>query len=295
LGASDNRKRRFLACMLTALFLQLCFPALINAAPPAPDLSLTCSLSLVMKDSAGVSVPGGSVSIHKAADWDLTGATPSWSLTDAYAACGISAADIDSEASAGPLAAYTRRNSVAGIEKPIDAEGKVKFTSLPAGLYLVVQTRAAAGYRAFSPFLLALPHYSAAEGIYSGHVTALPKTVHEPEPSDGPDPPDPPPAVPPAVPPADPPADPNDPSGEKPDPPKPADPLYFSDGPDPSSPSGDSEPPGNDGSSGGAGGPLLPNTGQLWWPVPVLALGGTFLIFLARAIRKRADDNGEHN
>lgn len=37
-------------------------------------------------------------------------------------------------------------------------------------------------------------------------------------------------------------------------------------------------------------GPTLPQTGSLWWPVPLLALAGMILLALGRLIRRRKDD-----
>ena len=36
----------------------------------------------------------------------------------------------------------------------------------------------------------------------------------------------------------------------------------------------------------------LPQTGQLWWPVPFLALGGMFFLLIG-ALRRRGDEYGE--
>lgn len=44
-----------------------------------------------------------------------------------------------------------------GITEEIDPEGAVAFTGLEAGLYLVVQTQASAGFLPIKPFLVRLP------------------------------------------------------------------------------------------------------------------------------------------
>ena len=36
--------------------------------------------------------------------------------------------------------------------------------------------------------------------------------------------------------------------------------------------------------------PTLPQTGMLWWPVPVLAAAGMMFIFIGALMRRRRDD-----
>jgi hypothetical protein len=61
-------------------------------------------------------------------------------------------------------------------------------------------------------------------------------------------------------------------------------------GPDP----GESPEPGTPPPDGGTTGPTLPQTGQLWWPVPVLSAAGLLLFGLGWAWRAkgRRDDEG---
>jgi hypothetical protein len=61
-------------------------------------------------------------------------------------------------------------------------------------------------------------------------------------------------------------------------------------GPDP----GESPEPGTPPPDGGTTGPTLPQTGQLWWPVPVLSAAGLLLFGLGWASRAkgRRDDEG---
>ena len=56
---------------------------------------------------------------------------------------------------------------------------------------------------------------------------------------------------------------------------------------DPTNP-GKPTSPGTSGGSSGSKKPTLPQTGQLWWPVPLLACGG-MLCFLAGWVKNRRD------
>ena len=51
--------------------------------------------------------------------------------------------------------------------KIIGEEGNVIFENLPVGLYLLIQTEAAEGYNAVSPFLVSVPLQDGAGWIYN--------------------------------------------------------------------------------------------------------------------------------
>jgi hypothetical protein len=111
-------------------------------------------------------------------------------------------------------------------------DGRVSFTDLDAGLYLVWQNEedASDGYAAIHPFLISVPRWQ--NGAYAMHVDADPKVPFETEPTTPPPPPPPPP-------------------------------------------------------------PHLPQTGQLNWPVPVMAITGVMLFVTGWALclrRKRIAD-----
>ena len=115
----------------------------------------------------------------------------------------------------------------------VGENGKVTFSSLPFGLYLVVQKTAPAGYGKTEPFLVSLPYLE--EGEYQYDVASQPKTDLERDVTTKP-------TTSPTT--------------------KPA------------------------ASSGGK----LPQTGQLWWPVPVLNCGGLGCIVEGLLRRRRDGD-----
>lgn len=267
---AKKKTMRFLLWGLTVLLIQsLILPK--AAAAPAPDLSAPCGLTIVMTTSSGEPLPGGSVTLYHVAQWDLSGEQSAWTYTEAYAGCPISTEGLEEQDNADALARFTRRQDIAGESAGLE-EGEAHFAQLAPGLYLVVQTRAASGYLPFSPFLLALPLYSPSEQYYSCQVTAYPKTEPEPE-DDRPARPTPTPLIPVDPTPGTPlpPFDwPETPSGpDEPPVPSPESPAWtHTDSPTPER-------------------PTLPNTGQLWWPVPILAAGGLVMLALAWLLRRR--------
>ena len=143
--------------------------------------------------------------------------------------------DIQSPELAGKLSKLeSKLTPVTARPQKVGEDGKVTFSSLPFGLYLVVQKTAPAGYGKTEPFLVSLPYLY--EGEYQYDVASQPKTDLERElptrPTTGP-------ATNPTTSP---------------------------------------------------GGKKLPQTGQLWWPVPVLACGGLGCIVVGLIRKRRAGD-----
>ena len=98
------------------------------------------------------------------------------------------------------------------------------------------------------------------------------------------------------------PSDPDDPPGNDPDPPPVIPPPYEIDEPDvPLGPPPEFdpyEPPPSDEDEIEIDEPDvpladLPQTGQLWWPVPLLSVAGMFLFILGWALRRRSESYGE--
>ena len=147
-------------------------------------------------------------------------------------------------------------------QQNVDEEGYADFTKLPQGLYLVMQTEASHGYEAIKPFLVSIPLPDGDSWIYD--VDATPKvgaTIPD-TPETPPDTPETPPDTP------DTPPDTPDTPPDTPDLPE------QPDTPDtPVSP----ENPDNPVSPSNPDKPVLPQTGQLNWPVPVLACSGVLL------------------
>lgn len=285
------KKIRALLCLL-AIVLQAVLAPLACAEPPVPDLDAACSIRILVDGAA----PSAGVALYRVAELKLESGVFLWSYTEDYALCGISTAGLENNANAQALARYTEDQSISGTEMTLDSEGAADFAGLSAGLYLLVQTTPQSGYRRIAPLLLPLPFYSEPDGIYLYHVTAAPKTTSPPSP--GPVPPG---TTVPTVPdlpegddepdeePKEDPDNPQEPPDNEPDeqgpltednPPPPAVDEQPEDGTVPATDQTKEEPSA-----------VLPNTGQLWWPVPVLAICGLLLLLLSCILlKRRAED-----
>ena len=90
---------------------------------------------------------------------------------DAFAAIGIA---IDDPDLATKLDAYLSENEVAAIKLCTDTNGTASCTDLPLGLYFVRQTNAVEGFAPCTPFLVTVPMESTDGYVYA--VNASPKT-----------------------------------------------------------------------------------------------------------------------
>lgn len=204
-----------------------------------------------------------------------TDALGHWALTAEFSASGVDPAALataqDFAAAAETLARYAAAERLApAASQATDVAGEARFSDLASGLYLVTADTAVAGgweYRC-APFLLALPGLNAAGDGWVYDAAALPKLSRRalpnpPAPGPQPDP------------------DPEPEPTKTPEPtPEPTETPAPSDVPQPTP---EPEKPSPDGEK-------LPQTGQLRWPVPVLALLGIALTAAGLACRRRRDE-----
>lgn len=181
------------------------------SAQEGVDIDRSGSLSVTMSYK-GKPVPGGKLTVYQVANVHEDDGDYSFAYTPDFVSCPISTSELDSSELPAALAKIVRDKKLSGVTRSVDRNGKAVFRNLKAGLYLVVQTRAAVGYDKAGPFLVSLPVYE--NGRYRYDVEASPKVALEPVPTQPPDPPS----------------------------------------------------------------PVLPQTGQILWPVPVLAVLGLALI-----------------
>lgn len=95
----------------------------------------------------------------------------SYTFSNAFEDCGCA---LDDPALSVKLDAFVKENSVATEKLVTDAHGKVTFTNLPLGLYFVQQTNTVAGYAPCTSFLVTVPNHNADGYVYD--VNASPKT-----------------------------------------------------------------------------------------------------------------------
>lgn len=270
--------RKRLAAVLAALTL------LVWCAAPAfalevVDLSRTGSIKVSLYDSeTSEAVGGGTLTLYRVAKVQKDNANLSFVYTNGFEDCGVELGDLSEGELAGRLAEKIAATAESTTVEISDF-GAAEFGDLEVGLYLVVQTTAAENYNVINPFLVSVPIQE--NGSYVYDVDALPKVgtaaKKTPEPPDTPDKPDTP-------------DTPDKPDEENPNTPA---------APGPDNPDGwvlgangekiyrNPEAPSPDNPNGyvmGAHG--LPQTGQLNWPIPVLAVTGVVLVAAGIKLKK---------
>lgn len=237
--------RHRLAAVLLAMCLVVCcaLPAFATSANIV--LGRLGSLHVRLYDTHNdVPLRGGELTLYQVATVKRTNGNLYFDYTGDFTGCGVVLGDLSDSTLADQLVKYLPAVPAIAAQQDVNEEGYANITKLPQGLYLVVQTEASHGYEAIKPFLVSIPMPDGDNWIYD--VDATPKvgaTIPEtPDTPDTPDVPDTPPDTP------DTPDTPDLP--EQPD--------------NPVSPSTPDKP-------------VLPQTGQLNWPVPVLACSGVLL------------------
>lgn len=292
-------KRTDLKKHAAALLLVLCL--LVTSALPALATSAniklvdssgnptTGTIRVTLYDSANdKALSGGKLTLYRVAEVKRQNGSLSYEYCGDFYGCGIALGDLTDSTLAAQLQEYLPQ-SAEGTTKTIDADGNVTFRGLELGLYLIVQTEASKGYEPINPFLVSLP--MAEDGKWNYAVDASPKVgAYTPTKPDTP-------PTPPTPPTPDYPDTPTPP--DNPDNPvfpgKPDNPVAPGHPDNPVAPGHPDHPvaPGNPDSPVLPGHPDnpamsgLPQTGQLNWPVPVLAVSGVVLFAFGWALDRK--------
>jgi hypothetical protein len=151
-------------------------------------LMLTCSISVFAQDfdplkSGSVSVTlteqyskapivGVELSIYYIAEVGInTDGNLNYIYTRPFAETGIA---IDDSELTAKLDAYLTENEVAAVKVLTDSQGKAVLSDLPLGMYFIRQTNSVVGFAPCTPFLVTVPMANADGYVYE--VNASPKT-----------------------------------------------------------------------------------------------------------------------
>ena len=240
----------------------------------------TGSIHVNLYDSTNnKALSGGELTVYRVAEVQRKNGNLSFEYCGDFDGCAIELGDLTDSTLAGQLQEYLSDNAE-GTVREVDANGNVNFDDLELGLYLVVQTKASKGYKPVNSFLVSLP--MAEDGKWNYAVDASPKVgAYTPTKPDTP------------------PTPPTPPTPDYPDTPTPPDnpdnPVFPGKPDNPVAPGHPDHPvaPGNPDSPvlpGHPDNPVmtgLPQTGQLNWPVPVLAVSGVVLFAFGWALDRK--------
>ena len=155
-----------------------------------PERTGSITVTLLESASAGPAAPvsGGTVALYRVASVAATGdGGLAYAACAGFAESGISLADVSASDLGSRLASWALSDAGSALVSPQaastpDAEGTVVFANLECGLYLVCQTQASPGHYAVKPFVVALPSGNIDRAGWVYDVSASPKV--EPNPND---------------------------------------------------------------------------------------------------------------
>ena len=131
------------------------------------------SISVTLVDQGSKTpIKGAELSLYYVATVSLNSNNKlSYTFTDAFRDCGCA---LNDPALAVKLDAFVKDHSVSATKLVTDGQGSVTYGNLPLGLYFVKQTAAVAGYAPCTSFLVTVPNQTADGYVYD--VNASPKT-----------------------------------------------------------------------------------------------------------------------
>ena len=162
--------RKILTICLSVLLLATCA---ITVSAEEFDLGKTGSISVTLTEQyEKTPIAGAELSVYHIATVGInTDKKLNYIYTEAFAKTGIA---IDDPDLAAKLDAYLSENEAAAIKLCTDAKGTASCKDLPLGLYFVRQTNAVEGFAPCTPFLVTVPVENESGYIYA--VNASPKT-----------------------------------------------------------------------------------------------------------------------
>lgn len=161
--------RRKLVSVCMILWLIAAMPLMVSAQNFDPNGygSLTVTVQDQSKPLKGVEL-----SVYYVATVKLNSENNLiYRYTDDFEDCGT---EIDNPSLAEKLDTFVKQNAVTASKIVTDADGKAVLNGIPLGLYFVMQTNSVAGYAPCVSFLVKVPYKNGDDFVYN--VQAAPKT-----------------------------------------------------------------------------------------------------------------------
>ena len=163
-------RRKFISSILIVWFL---FMMPMTAFAQSFDAERLGTVSVTLMEQNGKTpIVGAELSLYHVATVNLNSKNNlSYTFTNVFEGCG---AALDDPTLSVKLDAFVEDNSVSAEKLVTDARGKASFPNLPLGLYFVKQTNSVEGYAPCTSFLVTVPNENTNGYVYD--VNASPKT-----------------------------------------------------------------------------------------------------------------------
>lgn len=178
-----KRKTLLRGVLLALLICLLLCPA---AVADEFDGSRNGSITLNLTDGKGNAASGGEFWLFRVGDAVVRGSNLCFELTADFAQTGVSLEDLNASSVAETLAQYAQQHPSLRLQsRSADRNGRVVFSRVPCGLYLVMQKTPASGYgfERMNAFMAAVPMTNESGTGWNYDVTARPKVEKKPLPT----------------------------------------------------------------------------------------------------------------
>lgn len=168
-----KKHNRILLSFLLMIGLLIAMPAGVYAADE-PDLNEKGVIGIVLESEEDKRpVAEADVTLYRVADAELVDGKLRYSCVGDFAGYAKTLDDIKSLESAQKLFQYALDHRISGQTKYTDGTGRTQFDGLSAGVYLISETKGNGSYERFLPFLAVLPYDN--DGKWEYNLIAKPK------------------------------------------------------------------------------------------------------------------------
>ncbi len=164
-------------CWTAALLLVLCM-LLPWCGVAAADVSDKEYGSFSATFNAGAApLRSAEITLYRVADVEFNQEQALYHYTDAYAACGVDLDTLGHTDAAAQMLQFISDKGLTGMTGTTDDQGRVAFSQVPFGLYLVAQTNEVPYFSKSAPFFSCIPYLDGGQICYD--VDATPKVSVE--------------------------------------------------------------------------------------------------------------------
>lgn len=170
---NEKRKKWILPVMLTALFLLTAAAPVFAVENTVIDWSKTGSISVALKDSSGTVLSGVKIAVYKVADARSRDRQLTYAFTKDFKNSGVPTDKLADESAVQRLAAYAESRDLQKAAVKTTADGLVKFNDLSLGAYLIMAEGGEDGDVECTPLVAFVPYSTSDRWIYD--VSTAPK------------------------------------------------------------------------------------------------------------------------
>ena len=165
-------------CLAAAITVLLIAVMCLNAFAAAPDLQRKGSITFTMAYNS-IPVPGGTLSLYRIATVMELAGDLHYNWVPELEDSGLLLSKRNTEVFADRISMLIDSRSLPSVTRTISGHGKVTFSDLPCGLYVIYQRTPAAGFEPINAFCISIPMLEDNEFVYdiSGSPKPRPETT----------------------------------------------------------------------------------------------------------------------